>query len=350
MTESTSQSASIGRKLLLMAVSLSFSLLLVEGLLRVIWTNPFVAEESELLVPIGMQPPNTDRAYPGPTGEAIRFRTDSRSYILPSRRSGSVAATVAFFGGSTTECSGVTEEARFPAYAGKLLADRKLPVDTLNAGRSGNTMHEALNVLLNHSLADKPDIAVIMHAANDSGILALNGDYSHAMARRDGLKWGLRAIARKLSATSSIVGMVRFSRLGGARHDGASNRVYSEQRQQAPESPFRQRLVAFVRLARSFGIEPVLMTQAMAYVRDKSTPTWAEPAKQAVFNDIIRDVGKREAATVIDLDRRFRAIKGWDKADRFFYDGLHLNDDGSRKAGEFVADGLAPLISSLKAK
>ena len=334
------------RKLLLVGVSLVFSALLAEGLVRLVWHNPFSAEESELLVHVATQPPNAQRKYMGPyaKGPPVVFRTDARGYIVPARRGVAGAKTVVFFGGSTTECSGLGEAARFPALVGTILAARGVPVDTLNTGRSGNTTHETLNIFLNHALADRPDVAVMMHAVNDTGILAQNGDYSHAMAHRDGLRWGLKAIARALAGKVALVGLVRFIRLGGVRHVG-KQRVYAETRQKAPDLPFRQRLVAFVRLAGSFGITPVLLTQPMAYVRDKRTPTWAEPAKQAVFNDLIRAVGREEQAAVIDLAAHLRGIDGWDTPDRFFYDGLHLNEAGSKVVAEVIANGLQPLIA-----
>ncbi len=350
MSQTTvNHSPSWSRKLLLVGVSVLVSGLLAEGLVRLVWENPFAAEQPELLVHVATQAPNTNRQYMGPggRGDLVKFRTDSRGYILPSRTGVAGAQTVAFFGGSTTECSALAEQTRFPALTAALLAKRGLAIDALNTGRSGNTTHEALNILLNHTLADEPDIAVLMHAVNDTGILANNGDYSHAMAHREGMKWGGRAIARKLAGSISLIGLVRFIKLGGARHDG-KRRVYEEKRQKAPDLPYRQRLIAFVQLCRAFAIEPVLMTQAMAYVRDKETPTWAEPAKQAVFNDIVRAVGKQHDATVIDLDAGFRSIDGWDKPDRFFYDGLHLNDKGAQVAAKLIADGLEPVLRRRK--
>src|SRR5437867_8610086 len=80
-------------------------------------------------------------------------------------------ATVAFLGGSTTECVAVQEDLRFPALVSVLLAQQGLKVNTLNAGRSGNALHDALNNLLNHVINDHPDFVVLMHVSNDIGYL-----------------------------------------------------------------------------------------------------------------------------------------------------------------------------------
>ena len=69
-------------------------------------------------------------------------------------------------------------------------------------------------------------------------------------------------------------------------------------------------------------------------------PDVAQPAKQAVSNDLIRTVCREEGATLIDVDAHMRSIDQWDEADRFFYDGLHLNDAGSKVVAKVIADGL----------
>ncbi len=89
------------RKLILVGVSLVFSALLAEGLVRLVGQNPFSAEESELLVHVATQPPNAQRTYMGPyaKGPPVVFRTSARGYILPARRGVAGARTVVFFGG-----------------------------------------------------------------------------------------------------------------------------------------------------------------------------------------------------------------------------------------------------------
>jgi lysophospholipase L1-like esterase len=79
--------------------------------------------------------------------------------------------TIAFLGGSTTACNAVQEDARFPGLVGRLLTEPGISTNGLNAVRSGGTLHDTLNVLLNHVLPDEPDIVVVMHATNDIGVL-----------------------------------------------------------------------------------------------------------------------------------------------------------------------------------
>lgn len=50
-----------------------------------------------------------------------------------------------------------------------------LHVKTLNAARSGNTLQDSIDVFLNYVEQDKPDVVVVMHAANDVGVLLKAG-------------------------------------------------------------------------------------------------------------------------------------------------------------------------------
>jgi hypothetical protein len=77
-----------------------------------------------------------------------------------------------------------------------------LKVNTLNAGRSGNTLHDSINILLNHVIDDRPNIAVLMHATNDIGVLIRDGNYRSRMGRpvsiADFGKWSLQMASRTL--------------------------------------------------------------------------------------------------------------------------------------------------------
>src|SRR5215471_6621118 len=121
---------------------------------RLLWHNPFRYESPDHLLKLQLDHPNTDhifsRALLDPQNPQVRLRTDARSYIRPSFQYNDPDATVAFLGGSTTECAAVQENIRFPALVSVLLAQQGLKVNTLNAGRGGNALHDALNNLLNH--------------------------------------------------------------------------------------------------------------------------------------------------------------------------------------------------------
>ena len=106
------------------------------------------------------------------------LRVDRQGFIMPSKIHDHPDLTIAFLGGSTTECTYVDEDNRFPYLAGRLLERQThLKVNSYNAGRSGNNTLHCLNVLLNKVVNLKPDIVVLMENINDLAILMYEKTY-----------------------------------------------------------------------------------------------------------------------------------------------------------------------------
>ena len=127
-----------------------------------VWHNPYRHEVPDVLVKLRMHHANTDHVYSRKAVDAgdptVRLRTDARGYMLPAVHYDDGVATVVFFGGSTTECAAVKEELRFPMVVSDLLAKDGLKVNTLSIAQAGANVHDALNVLLNHVVTERPDL------------------------------------------------------------------------------------------------------------------------------------------------------------------------------------------------
>ena len=105
-------------------------------------------------------------------------RVDRQGFIMPSKVHDHPDLTIAFLGGSTTECIYVDEATRFPYLAGRLHGKQTgLKVNSYNAGRSGNNTLHCLNILLNKVVNLKPDIVVLMENINDLAILIYEKTY-----------------------------------------------------------------------------------------------------------------------------------------------------------------------------
>lgn len=339
------------RRWVLLVVASGFGLLLAEGLLRLLWTNPFAAEDPERVLLLQLQHAHADqrwnRAVIAPDDPQTRFRTDARGYLLPSRRFQRPDATVAFIGGSTTECSAVREDLRFPALVSTLLEKQGLKVDTLNAGRSGNTLQNGLTNLVEHIVDDRPDVVVVMHVANDVGILT-TGDGTYPRKEvTSGVRAGLRGVLQLAARYSSFVGIVRqvatISRLEPKPGNFAASRFAGTK---VPDArPFEARLRAFIGVCKGFGIVPVLVTEPLATVRTGLTPDWANPDSQDVFNHVVRQVAAQEGAVLLDLSRHLvEHVPGYERPMQVFYDAMHVTDAGSRVYAEFLAAGLAQRV------
>jgi lysophospholipase L1-like esterase len=271
----------------------------------------------------------------------VRFRTNERSYSLPSRRFEMPDATVAFLGGSTTECKAVHEELRFPARVSFLLEQKGLKVNTLNGAKSGNTIHDSVNVLLNHMVEDRPDVVVLMEASNDIGVLQ-SQSYRSRMGETESFSHTIRFGLQKASSTLYFMGLFRkWATSEKPRPD--ANPWHREEREtaQLPRDEYERRLRAFVWLSRAFGIKPVLMTQPLANIRNVFTPDWVDPRNQDMFNQIIRTVGAEEGIVVIDLVRHLvQNVENWNQHLNIFYDGVHVTDRGSEVYAEYIAERL----------
>jgi lysophospholipase L1-like esterase len=345
----------VRRKLALLGLAVFSYLVITELGLRIFWHNPYHDESPDHLLVVPIPHPGRhfiyDRSKILKDHTRVQFRVNDRGYILPSHQFDVSDVTIAFLGGSTTECFIVDEPLRFPALVSTLLAKRGLKVNTLNGGRSTNTIHDALNVLINHLIDDRPDIVIFMEAASDHGLLSRAGSYQSRMGAQASFASMMRWPLQKGSSRSFLVGIIRL---------WATIRVAPEEIQKAVESvprkkdvlpveEFERRLRAFVRASRAFGITPVLMTQPYTNVRNNVTPDWADDKYQDIFNETTRKVGGGEDVFVIDLARHFKEdVPGWNKPMVYFYDGIHVTDRGSQEEASYIAQRLSDTILSPK--
>lgn len=347
-----------GKKAALAVAAVLVTLAGCELALRLFWENPYRDELPDYMLKLRLQHPNADRTFDrsaiDPNEPRVRFRTNARCYIEPSAQYETPDATVAFLGGSTTECSAVTEQARFPACVSTLLAEHGLRVSTLNAGRSGNTTHDSLNVLVNHVAGDRPDIAVVMHAANDIGVLTADGDYRSrsgaAVTPGNLFTWSMQMASQRVCLAALLRNGLfapNFqARVGETPAPPATSPV-----RQPPIAEFRRRLMAVVHVCRDFGIEPVLMTQPLASRTNELTPAWADSAAQDRFNAEVREVGRREGVFVIDLVEHLnRSVPRWQEPNEVLYDGIHVNDRGSQEYARYIAEQLLPRLRKIMSR
>jgi lysophospholipase L1-like esterase len=327
------------RRLAFVLAAIAVTLGLNELLLRAAWTNPFAGARPERVRILRMHVANQDRwldrralrLEPG----SVRFRTDSRGYIEPVRRIADPELTLAFQGGSTTECLVVQEDLRWPNQVAVQLESLGWRVNTLNAGRAGNTAHDALVNLIEVVSADRPDAVLLMHAVNDAGLLA-EGGYSRRAPQPDGWRAGARWLVESASSHSSLAGFVRAAA-------GFDRDVPGAPSHEAPAdpAPYAERVRAWARTARAFGIEPVLVTEPLSSLRNEFTPPWTDAEALARFNESLREIGREEGVAVVDLAQLVAAEPEFRTPEKIYYDGLHVNDAGAELYGRVVAAELA---------
>jgi lysophospholipase L1-like esterase len=340
----------VGKRILLVALSLAVSAATSELLLRLLWTNPYRHELAERVVLLrmhhGLRDLPVDRRAVNRESPRAPLRTDERSYILPSRRFEKPDRTIAFIGGSTTECAALDEEQRFPALVSRLLEAKGLRANTLNAGLSGNTTQDALNIVLNHLDEDHPDVAVLMEAANDVGVLLGDGSYRTREALlvepATAARWPLQLASSHLW----LAGALRsYLTLATVPPPEVADPAQAVEPPAAPPAEYVKRLRAFAGLCRAFGIAPVLMTQPSVSTPSRDTPRWVNARNQKAFNDALRGVARDEGVPLVDLAQHLSDdVPGWEEPNEVFYDGIHVTADGSRIYAEYITQRLLETV------
>ena len=314
------------------------SLIIAEALLILFWENPFKDTRSSKIVEMRMQSPNIDtqknRQWLDKKQPNILFRTDKNSFIQPSNQYKKPEKTIMFMGGSTTECSYVKEELRFPNHVSTLFKEGGQKINTINVGRSGNTLHDTINLFLNEMHKHKPDYVVVMHASNDKGVLQRDQLYTTRMAKEVTKTQIVKWLFQSASSQINLFGLLRQSITHLINKRGQKVKLDLLQHSKSSGTdflPFKQRLMIFVNMARSLGIEPILMTQPMSSsILTEITPQWINKTDQTELNTIIRKVGFEKNVLVIDLSSDMNLIDNYKKSPKdYHYDGIHVTDKGS---------------------
>ncbi|MBM4285091.1 MAG: hypothetical protein FJ128_07560 [Deltaproteobacteria bacterium] len=292
-----------------------------------------------------------------------QLRADAQGFIMPSRVHDRPDVTLAFLGGSTTECRHQPEEKRFAFLAGRLLEARTgLKVNSYNASRSGNNSLHSLNLLLNKVLPLKPTVVVMMHNVNDLTTLLYEGTYWNRNASRRPV------VEERRSLRGDFRNLVAGLREATIPHLYAAIRSLGRKTQEfsAPDEfagvrgrrlsvdeafllrEFTANLTAFVHLCRARGVRPVLMTQAnrlkavpddriarqLKAVEAQGIPYAVYKGLYDRFNQTVREVAAREGAILVDLDRLIPQEK------LYMFDAVHFTDQGSELVAQKVAEAL----------
>src|SRR3954469_6605883 len=233
----------------------------------------------------------------------------------------------AFLGDSCTDYS------QYPAMLLEQLGERRPghPWTGVNLGTAGWTTFQGLRQLRRDVLAIHPRIATLYYGWNDHWIgFGLPGD----------------DVARLLSRTGSGWQDVRLVQLG-QKAWVASHRSDDNRRVPLPE--FRHNLHAMIGLARSHGIEPVLISAPTSHEKGREPEylkgVWIHRLEDVVplhqeYVEAVRGVAREDRAVLCDLAGDIAAINGAHRRAIFLKDGIHLNHRGAERAAAMLADCL----------
>jgi hypothetical protein len=337
----------INNKLFIFIISLILVALGTESFLRIFWKNPYMNVPASKIIELHLHSPNQrlklDRSWLDTEQSFVNLETNADSFLQPSNQHSSPEYTIAFMGGSTTECSYVLPDLRFPALVSKQISDMGILVNTINLGHSGATLHDNLNNYINHLCLYEHDYVVVMHATNDRGVLRKDPSYESRMGHHVGLphlaKYSLQLLS-KFSSTGFVRDRItRFLNKRNLQKQKFSTTI--PLKSETNFHAFRIRLQSFISVVRNFGKEPILMTQPLSEMTSEISPNWINSSDQKVLNEIIREIAGLNNVILIDLknylydNEQFIA-----NPQSFLYDGMHVTDLGSM----FYADKISNII------
>ena len=289
--------------------------------------------------------------------KAYDFSTDKDGFLLPSLTHKNADLTLAFIGGSTTECMYVDAEKRFHHVVANLISNDLIKVNSINAGVSGNDSLNSINAYLNKVIPMKPDIAFLMHNINDLSTLLHEGSYWNNNDYRSPIIYedkSLKAVLKTALPNSfELLHRVKAKLTGPVdefAHDRGKAKTFDEQN---IYRLFEENLEMFITISKAKGIKPVLMTQANRFT-DKPDQVVVNRFKdleslgikyqqfKTLFDDMnnsIRKVALENDVALIDLAKEVPASK------EYIVDTVHFNNEGSELVASIIAKRLKSILS-----
>jgi lysophospholipase L1-like esterase len=324
---------------------------------------------------------------PGVAGPSL-YRTNSLG-LRGDELAADAQPRVVAVGGSATECLYLDQSEAWPQLVQEHLRKGFPSVWVANGGRSGHTTREhVLQVEHLIGLEPRPQLLLVMAGVNDlCKRLAQDADYDPRAMERPERRRELTLSAFsvlpdgpdsnlpwfKQTAVWRLASHLRARSTRDPRVQQTTGEIYLDWRRRRREASalrtelpelgpalaeFRDNLTTIVREAREAGVAVALLEQPalwredlpqeleallwMGGVGEYTTNDGCEYYTSAalarglvLYNKSVAEVGAAEGVQVVELSREFSG------QERFFYDDVHLTEEGARAVAERVAGQIA---------
>jgi lysophospholipase L1-like esterase len=278
--------------------------------------------------------------------------------------------TILTVGGSTTECTFISDGKTWPDILISKLKQEFKPVWLNNAGLDGHSTFGHLVLMEDYLIKLKPKVILFLVGANDQGLV----DYS-ALDKKSfknpaapPKRSPITALAQYSEVINYAINFQKYSKAVklGLNHsnidfarlklldvpDQRLGRILEEHRDHYLK-PYAQRLKRLIDEAREQGIEPVLISQPMVYGNVIDPVSGADLARVDVggingkavweilqlYNEVLRQVASQNQVLFIDLGAEMP------KSSRYFYDTFHYTNEGCQLVANIIDERLAPFLA-----
>ena len=278
--------------------------------------------------------------------------------------------TIIAIGGSTTECTLVSDGKTWCDRLAAKLKERFYPVWLNNGGLNGHSTFGHLILMEDIIVKIKPKVALFLVGANDID-LAAPWKFDKNYLKKNPVRGVLASCWIGLINHSRILSYaVNFLRYRQAHTMGligpvldfphlkqveiSAEKEQASLREQAKFlKPYAQRLTRLIDLSRRAGIEPVFITQPTVFgdLIDPATganlataDSWDRNGKVLseileLYNETLRQTAAVHQVEVIDLAREMP------NNTNFYYDTYHFTNAGCQEAAEIIDKHLEPWLA-----
>ena len=359
----------VGKNILAILLGISLSLVLFEGLLRIFQPIEYRVKGNKIKLP-------KDKKY-----HFINDKSDKLDRVVSTSwnhmgfrgemppKDFSEYLTIIAVGGSTTECTLVSDGKTWCDLLAGKLKEKFKPVWLGNAGLNGMSTYGHIIFLEDYLVKIKPKVVLFLVGANDIGMNTYrNGDLDHFQKPVTG--W-LASGWEELLNRSAVLGYaINFYRYSKARSMGLTQPIFNfaelEQVDFSPEKAqallqehrekylkgYEARLHKLIEISRANGIDPVFITQPMVFgdLLDpltganlaKATCWWADGKTMGIllelYNDVVRNTCRQRHVQVIDLAGKLP------KSTEFYYDSYHYTNAGCQQVAKIVCRDLSSCL------
>jgi lysophospholipase L1-like esterase len=269
-------------------------------------------------------------------------------------------------GGSTTECTFLSDGKTWPDLLKNKLSHDFRDVWVNNAGLDGHSTFGHIVLMEDYIVQLKPDVVLFLIGANDQEREGY-GEHDVAFMRNrinlNSIKQFIISMANHSEILSLGLNMYRYykARIIGVDHavidfesfryvdvdkhftDGQEifKKIHLPIYETKYSKEFENRLRKLIDIAKNNNIEPVLITQPTLYgdFIDDVTSIDFKFTKHSedlleLYNDTTREVGSQENILVIDLAQEMP------KSSKYYYDWYHFTNEGSIKVAEIIYNNL----------
>lgn len=350
------------KNLSVLAVSIFFSLIILELFLRVYNPIPTRIKGGKIILPINQVYNIKNDSIPGldpvikHTKNSLGFRGEEKPVDFDK------SLSIIAVGGSTAEEYYVSDDKTWPYLLEQNLKNNFNNVWVNNAGLDGHSTFGHQILMEDYLINIKPKVIIYLVGINDIERSDLNTGFDNKLLRNSYASW-----KDWLSKKSEVVNLVfNFIRARNARQHGLSDTGFdlsktgtialsaetmqSELLKQNAYLPgYKDRLEKLIQTTRTNGIEPVLITQPLLWGvgKDPVTGLDLETAKinnarngrlywqiMELYNNQTRQVAAETKTVLVDLARQLP------KSSEYFYDGIHYTNAGAAKIAGIVSADL----------